>query len=87
MSQNSLPLLPGENLSLACNVVNPPKQKLTIFWVNPKGKQEQGGQERVTRAAESEDNGQWICTVKKDIDKKGTNITIKVVGELLCVYM
>ncbi|XP_039973501.1 CD4-1 molecule isoform X2 [Xiphias gladius] len=71
------PLLPGENLSLACSVETPQNlEKPKIHWLTPWGENLEMRQE--TRRVTSKDNGQWTCVVTADQKEKQTKVSVTV---------
>ncbi|XP_028326781.1 CD4-1 molecule [Gouania willdenowi] len=60
----SLLLLPGESLSLGCDVGTP--QNENIHWINPQKEREHKNHETVSKVATSEDHGLWTCVVENE---------------------
>lgn len=60
------PLLPGEVLSLGCNVNTPPGQEVPdIHWLNPHGERVKNDNRRaILQTVSSRDNGSWTCVVE-----------------------
>lgn len=89
------PLLPGEDLDLACEV--PPlevpgleKQKPKIHWQNPQDKKDNrnaatGG--KLKGKVTNQDNGEWTCVVMTDEVVGMGKISVTVIGKFLCMSM
>lgn len=57
-------LLPGESLSLSCNVgTSQSVDQPVVQWLNPQGEEVRGP---VTKSVTVQDHGQWTCVVTKD---------------------
>ncbi|KAM9852753.1 CD4-1 molecule [Aulostomus maculatus] len=76
-------LLPGESLSLTCDVETPqygtaPK----VSWLNPQGKIYYGVSEagfaKLPLSVTSQDNGQWTCVVVNDGKESKATISVSV---------
>lgn len=81
MAVNSRILLPGEPLSLTCNVeTDPPKPE--IYWLSPQGNKMEGKGGTFTGPASTSDSGQWTCVVSNN-KVTGAKIDVAVIGQLL----
>lgn len=81
----SSPLLPGESLSLNCEVETPQNHKRPeVKWLSPENREY--AQERVTVKVTGKDNGKWICAVKQDNKENKATVSVKVVGESIYTY-
>lgn len=62
------PVIPGNYLSLKCNVDN--QRKLTINWLTPKGSIKNADKGALRQKATSQDNGEWTCVVRDGKEHK-----------------
>lgn len=77
------PVIPGDYLSLTCDVDNQGNRK--IYWLTPNGSKKNADKGALRQKATSQDNGEWTCVVEANDDKKKYpfKIFVSVVGELL----
>ncbi|KAM9353498.1 CD4-1 molecule [Symphorus nematophorus] len=73
------PLLPGESLSLSCKAESPQGQKQPqIHWLNPQ-QERSNNQKQLIEKVTSQHDGQWICVVTNDGEKKEVKVSVTVI--------
>lgn len=71
-------LLPGESLSLTCNLETQRRMRSDIHWLNPRGQKVNSREGALTKRVTSQDSGQWTCVVTSNKKEHKKQIPVKV---------